>query len=388
VATAEQRPAKRVRVMHVITRMILGGAQENTLLSVEGLHRRGWDVWLVTGPAEGPEGELLSRARRGGFPVVEIPSLRRAVRPGSDTAALWSLARLFRREMPGIVHTHSSKAGILGRFAAAAAGVPRILHTIHGLPFHPYAPRLANAAFVASERAAAAVTERLVVVADAMRVKSLAAGVGRPDQYARVWSGMEVETFLEPRRPRAEIRRALGIPPDALLAVKVARLFELKGHDFVLDAAALADPRLHYLFVGDGVWRERLAGKARDLGLAGRVFFAGLVPPSDVPDYLHAADLLVHASLREGLARVLPQALLAGLPAVSFDIDGASEVVEDGVTGWLTPPEDVPALAAALSAVAADLPAARARAARGREDVRRRFSTEAMIDSLEALYRS
>lgn len=378
--------SRRIRVFHVITRMILGGAQENTLLTVEGMHRRGWDVWLVSGPAEGPEGELLTRARRGGFPVVDVPTMRRAVRPVADLRAFHQLAALFRRERPDIVHTHSSKAGILGRFAAAAAGVPRVIHTIHGLPFHPYAPKAANIAFAWSERAAASVTEKIVVVADAMRVKALAEGVGVENQYVRVWSGMEVEPFLAPKRPRAEVRAATGIPQDALLAVKVARLFELKGHDFVLEAAAKADRRLHYLFVGDGAWRERLARKAADLGLGGRVHFSGLVPPQDVPDYLHASDLLVHASLREGLARVLPQALLAGLPAISFDIDGAAEVIEHGSTGLLVRAEDVAGLSAALDRVASDLPAAREWGRRGRDLCRTRFSADAMVESLERLY--
>ncbi|MBI2921122.1 MAG: glycosyltransferase family 4 protein [Planctomycetes bacterium] len=378
----------RPRVIHVITRLILGGAQENTLLTVEGLHRRGWNVRLATGPAEGPEGELITRARRGGFPVDDVPTLRRAVRPVADAAAFLALARLFRRERPDIVHTHSSKAGILGRFAAAAAGVPRIFHTIHGLPFHPYARRSANALFIASERAAAAVTEKLVVVADAMRRKALAAGVGRPGQYVRVWSGMEVEPFLNLRKPREEIRRALGLPADALVCCKVARLFELKGHDFVLEAAAQADPRVHYLFVGDGLWRDRLARKAASLGLSDRIHFAGLVPPSDVPDCLHASDFLVHASLREGLARVLPQALLAGLPAISFDTDGANEVIEEGVTGLLVRPEDVRGLAAAINRVVADPSAARRWGERGREVCRERFSADAMVRALEGLYLS
>jgi glycosyltransferase involved in cell wall biosynthesis len=372
--------------MHVITRMILGGAQENTLLSVEGLHRRGWDVWLVTGPAEGPEGELLSRARAGGFPVVEVPAMRRAVRPAADARAFLALASLFRRERPDIVHTHSSKAGILGRFAAAAAGVPRVIHTIHGLPFHPWAPRLANALFVASERAAAAVTERIVVVANAMRDKALAAGVGRAEQYERVWSGMDTEPFLTPHRTRRDVRRDLGIDAETIVACKVARLFELKGHDFVLEAAAKADARVHYLFVGDGIWRRRLEDKARALGLAGRVHLVGLVPPSAVPDYLHASDFLIHASLREGLARVLPQALLAGLPAISFDVDGASEVIEDGVSGLLVRPEDVDGLRRAIDRVAGDLPAAREWGKKGREACRERFSAEAMVTALERLY--
>ncbi|KAF0245241.1 MAG: group 1 glycosyl [Planctomycetota bacterium] len=366
--------------------MILGGAQENTLLTVEGLHRRGWDAWLVTGPAEGPEGELLTRARRGGFPVVEIPTLRRAVRPVSDMRAFHALASLFRRERPDIVHTHSSKAGILGRFAAAAAGVPRVIHTIHGLPFHPYAAPAANLAFIWSERAAAALTGKIVVVADAMKQKALAARVGREEQFVRVWSGMEVEPFLKPNRGRADVRAALGIPQDALLGCKVARLFELKGHDFVLEAAARADPRIHFLFVGDGLWRERLTRKAEDLGLKGRIHYAGLVPPQDVPDYLHASDFLVHASLREGLARVLPQALLAGLPVISFDIDGAREVIEHGVTGLLLSPEDVGGLADALNRVASDLPAAQKWGVRGRDLCRERFSADAMVESLVNLY--
>lgn len=226
-----------------------------------------------------------------------------------------------------------------------------------------------------------------MVVAEAMTRQALAAGVGRPTQYVRVWSGMEVDSFLSPARPRDDVRRALGIPAGALVACKVARLFEFKGHDFVLDAAAAADPRVHYLFVGDGLWRRRLEEKAATLGLAARVHFAGLVPPSTVPDFLHASDFLVHASLREGLARVLPQALLAGLPVISFDIDGAAEVVEHEATGLLVRPGDVPGLAAAITRVAADLGAARAWGERGRELCRGRFAAARMVAALEDLYR-
>jgi len=376
--------------MHIITRMILGGAQENTLLTCEGLHRSpDWDVTLVTGPAIGPEGELINRAVRGGLRTIVVPELRRALHPWRDAASLAALVRIIRRLRPLIVHTHSSKAGILGRLAARAAGVPVIVHTIHGLPFHPYQGRAANALYVGAERAVARFTDRLVCVADAMARQALQAGVGRPEQYLTVYSGMEVDAFLDAERHRAGVRSALGFSRHDVVVGKVARLFRLKGHRYLLAAAPLIlrrCPQVKFLFVGDGVWRERLQRQAEELGVAERVVFAGLVDSSRIPAMISAMDVVVHASLREGLARVLVQALLCAKPVVSYDVDGAREVITDGLTGRLVPPRAVEELAEAVVEMIQAPERAAAMALEGRERCKERFRAERMVQELEALY--
>ena len=379
-----------MRILHIITRMILGGAQENTLLTVKGqLERPGWTVGLLTGPTAGPEGTLMPRLEETDARILYEPPLVRAVSPLRDWQAYQGLKRQIREFRPDIVHTHSSKAGILGRLAASVRGVPGIVHTIHGLPFHPYQGRIRNAAFIAAERVAARRCHRIVSVADAMTEQALAAGVGRREQYQTVYSGMETEPFLRDGRDRTALRERYGLPAEATVLVKVARLFELKGHDYLFEAfAELAGryPQAHLFLVGDGTWRERLERRCLDLGIRGRVTFAGLVPREEVADCLAASDLVVHASLREGLARVLPQGFLSKKPVISFDVDGAREVVRPGETGWLVPPGDTGALAAAIAEALENPDRARAFAEAGRALCRERFDWYHMVERLCAIY--
>ncbi len=363
-----------MKIHHVITRLILGGAQENTVLTCEGLHRRGHEVTLVTGPALGPEGELFERARRGGYRIALVEAMRREIEPWNDWRAYRALRRLFREERPEVVHTHSSKAGILGRRAAWVEKVPLVVHTIHGLPFDDYRSPLAGRFFRACERAAGRWCHRLFCVGEVMKDRAVAAGLGPPEMFEVVWSGMEVERFLAaPDRNAA--RRGLGIPPESFVVGAVGRLAPFKGQAYLVDAAREA----HLLFVGDGTLRADLEGRARAKGV--RATFAGMVPPERMPELLAAMDVLAHTSFREGLPRAIPQAILAGVPVVAFDCDGAREVVEPGVTGELVEPGDIPGLRAALG---------RVRGLRIREDVRRRFAErfrwERMVDRLEGAY--
>ncbi len=381
---------KPVRCIHVITRLILGGAQENTLLTVEGLDRLGgFRTSLVTGPAIGPEGNLIERARRNDVDLMVLSHLRRQISPWHDALAFRSLLRIFRGERPDIVHTHSSKAGILGRLAAHRTGVPVIIHTVHGPPFHPYQNALANRGFRWLERLAARHTCRLISVADAMTETFVTARVAPAEKFVTVYSGMEVEPFLRENGSRNRVRAELGIRQNDIVIGKIARLFRLKGHEDVLHAFTEIHrrfPAARLLFVGDGILRERLEALALRLGVREKVTFAGLVSAERVPEMIKAMDLLVHASLREGLARVLPQALLSGCPVVSYDVDGAREIVKDGVTGFLVPPRRVDRLREAMIQALSDLGTAREMARRGRELFTEQFRAETMVRRIVEVY--
>jgi glycosyltransferase involved in cell wall biosynthesis len=177
------------------------------------------------------------------------------------------------------------------------------------------------------------------------------------EKCVTIYSGMEVTPFSNARHQRGIIRPRLGFSDEHFVVGKVARLFELKGHDDVIDAAVELVPRhpqLRFLFVGDGLWRERLQERVAHLGLADKFVFTGLVSPDLVPEYFGAMDCLVHCSLREGLARALPQALISGIPAISYDIDGAREVVISGQTGILLPPRDAAGLVRGIDLLASD----------------------------------
>ncbi len=378
-----------MRATHVITRLIVGGAQENTIASVLGLRRKpGMQVDLISGPTSGPEGSLehLLAAEPGCLTV--LPQLIRRIRPWTDYLALHTLTRTFQQSRPQIVHTHSGKAGILGRLAAARAGVPVILHTIHGPSFGRFQGTISNCLLSAAERRAARVTSHFVVVCDAMRDQYLAAGIGRSSQYTKILSGFDLQPFLSANND-LQLRRELGIAAGDVVIGKVARLFHLKGHDDLLAIAPdllRASGRVKLLLVGDGPWRERFERKVRALGISDRVIFTGLVPPERVAALIGIMDVLVHLSLREGLARALPQALAAGRPIVAYDADGASEVCLNGQTGFLAPRGDLATVRARLLELAENPELRQRLGETGRKFVRERFGVERMVDELFEFY--
>ena len=378
-----------MRVTHVITRLIIGGAQENTVATVLGLrHRPGMEMDLLAGPATGPEGSLESAFQFCPQSLSIVPSLVRPVHPLNDFQTLLRLTKIFRSTRPRIVHTHSGKAGILGRWAAHRAGVPIIVHTIHGPSFGDFQGAPANVLFRGAERFAARFTTHYVSVAEAMTRQYLAAGIGRPGQYTRIFSGFPLEPFLAAENDPAW-RAHLNIAPDDFVIGVISRLFKLKGHDDLLDIApdlVGQCPRAKFLFVGGGAWRERLEARARALRLEKHFVFAGLVLPAEVPRYVGIMDALAHLSRREGLPRALPQALAAARPVAAYDCDGAGEVCIDNETGFLVPPGDRATLARRLLQLAGDPELRRRLGAKGRQFVQARFSLEAMLDNLYALY--
>ncbi|HEY0026013.1 MAG TPA: glycosyltransferase family 4 protein [Longimicrobium sp.] len=384
--------ARPVRVLHVITRMILGGAQENTLFTVIGQQRTpGFQVTLLTGVGDGKEGDLHDRARAAGVDLVVMPSLIRPIRPGVDARALWELYRFIRRGRYDVVHTHSSKAGILGRMAARMARVPVVVHTLHSLVFHEYQKAWQNRVYIGLKRLCAPMTDVLISVNDRTAQGALAAGVGRPEQHVTIFSGMDLDPFLSVggRLSPDQAKALVGIPPGVPVMGKIARLFPLKGHEQFFDAAArvaAARPDAWFLLVGDGELRESLQARARELGIAGRTVFAGLVPPDDVARHIQAMDVVVHTSLREGIARVIPQALAVGKPVVAFNLDGAPEVVRDGQSGYLVPALDADGLAARVVELFGDPARRDAMGRAGREFVAAHFGVDLMVERINQVY--
>jgi glycosyltransferase involved in cell wall biosynthesis len=374
-----------MRITHVITRLVIGGAQENTLSSVLGLRQKPeFEVKLVSGPAIGPEGSLESLDPE----LILVPHLVRPVYPLKDFLALRELELLFRRTKPDIVHTHSGKAGVLGRMAAARTGVRVIVHTIHGPSFGRFQGAAANFLFRAAERHAARFTTHFVTVADAMAEQYLAAGIGRREQYTKIFSGFNLRPYLSAQNDPA-LRAKLGISREDVVIGTIARLFKLKGHDDLFSVApeiVRRNSRIKFLLVGDGKWRGRLESKARALGIEKHIVFAGLIPPEEVAGYVGIMDGLVHLSLREGLPRALPQALAAAKPVIAYDCDGAKEVCINNETGFLLQPGDLSGLVDRLLRMANDAILRQRLGMAGREFVRSRFSVEQMVDQLQSLY--
>ena len=350
---------RKLRVAHVITRMIVGGAQENTYYNCQDLSKiYGDDVLLITGPALGPEGDLFTRSSdKPAFTVEVVPNLIRAVRPWTDYVAYRRIREILKAFRPDVVHTHSAKGGILGRFAAHSLGTPAILHSVHGAPIHSGQNFFSRSVFRFCEQSAAKRCHKMICVADAMTDLMVNEGVAPREKFETVYSGMDVDPFLHANETREATRKSLGFSREDVVVGKIARLFHLKGHDDLVSAAAKAvqvRPELRFLLVGDGLLRRDIESKIESLGLRERFRFTGLINPSEIPRMCGAMDILVHTSLREGLARALPQALLAGKPVISYDIDGAREVCKTGVTGVLVAPRDLKALEKAIIELAAD----------------------------------
>lgn len=376
--------------MHISTRLIVGGSQENTILSCEGQVDAGHEVSLVYGPIFGPEGSLRERAQKcGGIELIETPNLVRQIAPIRDVRCYSDLKHLIKAWKPDVVHTHSSKAGILGRAAAWKLGVPCIVHTIHGLPFHPFEKAWKNAIYIASERWAAKRCHKIACVADAMRDQALAKGIGDKEQFVTVYSGMEVEKFISPEKSRKVVRQELDIGDDDFVVGTVSRLAEHKGHDDILDSLGgvlLHNPTMKLLWVGDGWWRERLEKRIRELEIEKQVIFTGLVQPETIPNYINALDVLLHPSYREGLPRTVVQAMLGGKPVVAYDVDGTREVCISGKTGYLIEVGDHKALQGAILDLQANPVKRELLGSAGRSLCENQFAASKMVQSLDLLY--
>jgi glycosyltransferase involved in cell wall biosynthesis len=383
-----------IRVIHIITKLELGGAQENTLYTLGHLDPTRFSGLLVTHP----EGLLVADALRDRrYEKRFVPSLVREVRPPRDAAALAALVRVLRAEVraarsgtgglrPLVVHTHSSKAGILGRAAARIAGVPVVIHSVHGFGFHPRQRPAVRRLYVALERLAGRWTTHVVAVAQADLDEGVALGLFPRERASLIRSGIEIARYEASGIDREAAVRDLGFDPARPLVGMVACLKPQKNPvDFVRAAAVVAAsvPGAQFLVAGDGVLRPAVEEEVRRSGLEGRFRLLGW--RRDVPRIIPCLDVLVLTSLWEGLPRVIPQAMAAARPVVAYRVDGAPEAVTEGVTGYLVDPGDHAAAAARVVALLADPALARRLGAAGRERVGA-FDAELMVRQQEALY--
>jgi len=429
-------------VLHIITRMTKGGAQENTLANVAGVDPRRFRSILATGPSDGPEGSLLEEVRAVCADVRLVPSLQRELSPARDLRALGELRRLIREVRPQIVHTHMSKAGILGRIAARRERVPIVIHTPHGHVFHSYFSPMKTRLFIALERWCSRYADRLVMLTENELKEHLELRIAPPEKFTVIHSGVDFgklwgqatggfDTALRACSTTGDgLRRELGIPEDAAVVGSIGRLAPIKGHEHLIRAMAAfrcapppPNPRPperagesqshspgsggkgkawshlplagggkgegapgapHLLLVGTGELEGSLRRLAGDLGLDGRVHFAG--HRSDVGRCLEAMDVFVLPSLNEGMGRVLVEAMAMRVPCVASDVSGIRDLVKPGVNGLLVPPADAGALAEAIGVVLNDATAARRYADVGYATAVPHYSVENMVRKLEGLY--
>lgn len=372
------------RMLHVITQLEFGGAQGTTLELLRRLSPQEYALTLVTS-AGGPH-EAQARTIPG-LTLQVLPSLARAIDPWRDLAAVRELTRFMQTHRFTIVHTHSSKAGILGRWAAYRAGVPVICHSIHGFAFHPFQPAWIRRAYQAAERAAARVTTSLITVSRYDRQQGLVAGIGRPEQYQHIPYGIDLDRFHRNGLSPEMVRTRFGLNPHAPTIGTIACLKPQKAvHEFLDVCARLRArvPNVQAVVVGDGVLRPQLERQRRALGLEGVVQFLGW--QRDIPSVLTALDVFVLTSRWEGLPVAMLEAQAMRVPVVVTDTGGVRDAIDDGVHGFIVPIGDRVGMCERIAQLLTDPAMARDVAERAHRSVAERFVADRMVRHIEAVY--
>ena len=376
-----------IRMLHVITRLVRGGADENTLYTVRGLDRRRYTVELAMGQGS----ELEHFYDHADLRVHVIPELVRDPHPWKDIVALFKLAGLMRRGRYQIVHTHTAKAGFLGRLAAAMVGSPIIIHTVHGVTFHAHLPPATRWFYLTLERIAARFTDQFVAVGEDVRNIYVRSKIGNAQSYETIYSGMPLKEYLEAgqmgEKDRLALRSELGFEPHHRIVLMAARLEERKGHAYLFEAIHRLKPHhpdLRVLILGEGHYRPELETQCRVLCIDDVVAFLG--HRHDLPRVLAASDISVLTSLWEGLPRVLVQSAAAGKPILTFDVEGAWEIVRDGRNGFVVPSRDVDTFTRRLDTLLRERDRARALGEAGRQRVGVQWEVETMLERLDDLY--
>ncbi|MDQ5985415.1 MAG: D-inositol 3-phosphate glycosyltransferase [Syntrophus sp. SKADARSKE-3] len=387
---------QKFKVVHVITRFDKGGSAENTFLTVRDLDKDQYEVWMLCGSShESQMGKAeqaavkrnLADAKKQGVHIEVLPELVRSIRPMEDIRALVALFRMFRQLKPHIVHTHTSKAGILGRLAALVARVPIIVHTPHGHVFWGYFNYLTTMLFIGLERIAATFTDRLVMLTEQERQDHLQCHIAREPKFTIIHSGVDFRLFRNVDQAAAlSIRNQLSIPDDAFVIGSVGRLTPIKGHRYLLGAlAALKDriPQAVCCLLGDGEMREALEAEALHMGIRNRVFFLGWRP--DVAEIMSMFDIFAFPSLNEGMGKVLVEAMALGKPVVASAVGGITNLVTSGLNGILIPPGNAEILADSIELLYRDN--------KVREDMATKckaasdqYSSDLMVRKVEDLY--
>lgn len=363
-----------INVLHIITRLDPGGSSENTLITVAGLDRRRYRPFLMTGPSG------------GGVDSILIPHLGRNIQPLNDLLAFGEMYRRIRDGRYTIVHTHSSKAGILGRWAAWLAGVPIIVHTPHGHVFYGYYGRIPSYLFILLEKLTACVTDRIIALTEHGIREHTERRIAPREKFASIHSGVELGRYTQPRPDPVMARKQLGLSPDWPVVGSVGRFEPVKGYDTLLRAAALLrahQPKVQFLLAGEGEEEPRLKRLAEALGVEDRVVFLGW--QEDIPEILSALDLFVLPSRNEGMGRALVQAMAMGKPIVATRVGGVPEVLGEGEAGLLVPPDDPVQLSQAIEQLLTDTELARQLGEAG-ERRAPAYSAEKMVAEIESLY--
>lgn len=379
-----------IKVLELITLFSIGGATETVVAMASGLNKLGYDVHIATGPNIPSEGSMYETTKELGLEVQTFPRLKRAISPINDLIAIFQIAKFIKKNKFDVVHTHSSKAGVIGRFAAWLVHTPVILHTIHGLPFHRFQNLFIRNFYKLIEKFSALFCHKIIAVTHTIVDVMLKNNLAPANKFSVVRSAFGLEPYNVMLHDSKKIRADYRISENDFLIAKVARFSKLKGHKYLIDAFKIVRSKTEnckLLFIGNGELEDELKSYIKSHGLEDKIIFAGLISPEKIPVILSAADLLVHTSLLEGLARVLPQAIMLEKPIISFDLDGSHEVIKDGYNGFLIEPENISSLAEKILLLCLDREMSKKMGINGKKMIGNEFSDELMVEKINNIYK-
>ena len=381
-----------IKILRIIARLNIGGPAIHTILLSHELDRMGYQTILVKGLEGQAEGNMMEFAESKGVKPVVIPELGREIGFKNDLIAFYKIYKLIKKEKPDIVHTHTAKAGTLGRIAAWIARTPVIIHTFHGHVLTGYFGRLKSRVFIQIEKMLACISTRLVTLSDELKRELIDMGVGEEKKFEVIPLGLELKTFLENKNCKGKFKKELGLSEDTILIAIVGRLVPIKGHKYFLETAKMIrtqnpEPRqIKFVIVGDGELREELEAYAEELGIINNVIFTGF--RKDLPELYSAIDILVLTSVNEGTPVSIIEAMASGKPVVSTNVGGVPSLVKDGITGFLVRYGDVKALSEAVLKLVEDPELRQNMGSKGQRIVFPLYDVSELVKRIDHLYTS
>lgn len=381
---------RKIKVAHIISRMVSGGAEENTAYTVLGLDKERYSIDLIVGN-DFDRGFLKDQDKDGEINVIQIKGLKGPLNFFYDPVILWKLMRLFQRNQYDIVHTHTTKTGILGRLAARFVKVPIIICGLHGSAFGAFNSPILNWALISLEKYTGQFTDAYISVSNVLSERYQQEGIGINSKHYTALSGMDLKKFYDVKNKidRNELFKELNITTDAFVIGNVARLEAVKGHKYLIDAFVRIkekkkDANIALLIVGEGKEREQLTQYVHKIGLDNYVVFTGY--RKDIERIMGTMDIIALTSLREGLPRVLVQAAAVGLPALAFNVDGVPEIVKDGVNGFLVEPKNVAEFSERILRYIDDENLIKMHGENGKKLVKGKWSIKEMVSQIDDIY--
>lgn len=378
----------RLKILRIIARLNIGGPAIHTILLTSYLNNERYKSTLVKGKEGTGEGDMLSLAMDKGVEPIFIPEMQREISPVKDCIALWRLYRLMKTERPDIVHTHTAKAGTIGRVAAWLAGVPVILHTFHGHVLEGYFGRFKTWMFILIERVMTLISTRVITLSEGLKKELVGLRIAPEEKIEVVHLGLELKKFIKVDTLRDRFKRSINLPADCLLVGIIGRLVPIKGHRYFLEAVKEIQERgqkkVKFIIIGDGELRDELEGYTRELGIEESVIFTGF--RSDLPEIYADLDIVALSSLNEGTPVSLIEAMASARPVVATRVGGVVDLVEDGRTGSLVEPADSTGLAQRILELLKDETKRKAMGEEGRGVVYPEYDIKNLVKSIDLLY--